>query len=204
MGTRCLAVVATVLAALVAAGAGVAGGGQSCATIRGGTIVDSAGNAVSLGYDEFGYNYQAHMFNGTYDSSDRVLDGMYWGNSGDYVDDSLIMKWSDTWLANVDCDGDGKLDRGLGTAGYDGIPATVDTSRGWLTNQNVGDYTDANGVQHYTYFAKIVWVGPGGPLWGQYKVIQEVYNDPAGGFHGLQLKVGAPGFGLNDGWTSLP
>ena len=201
MGTRCLAVVATVLTALVAAGAGVAGGGQSCTTIRDATLLDSAGNPLVLGYDQFGYNYQAHMFNGTYDSSDRVLDGMYWADplSSDYADDSLIMKWSDAWLANVDCNGDGKLDRGLVDGVADGI------SKGWLTNQNEGDYTDLDGVvQHYTYFAKIVWVGPGGSLWGQYEIIQEVYNDPAGGFHGLQVKVGAPGFGLNDGWTSLP
>ncbi len=169
---------------------------DGCFTIQGGTLLDSAGNPIVLGYDQFGYNYQAHMFNGTYDSSDRVLDGMYWGQTGDYVDDSLIMKWSDTWLANVDCNGDGKLDRGLGTDGY-----ATDTSRGWLTNQNEGDYTDANGVQHYTYFAKIVWVGSGG-LWGAYDIIEEVYNDPAAGFHGLQSKVGAPGFGLNDGWTT--
>src|SRR4051812_30964530 len=52
-----------------------------CATIQGGTITDSAGNAVSTGYDKFGYNYQAHMFNGTYDSSDRVLDGLYFGDA---------------------------------------------------------------------------------------------------------------------------
>ena len=197
MGTRWLVAVATVFSALVAAGAGVAGGGQSCATIQGGSIVDSAGNPVSLGYDEFGYNYQAHLFNGTYDSSDRVLDGTYWGATVDYADDSLIMKWSDAWLANVDCNGDGKLDRGL----VDGVVGG--TSLGWLTNQNEGDYLDSYGVeQHYTYFAKIVWVGPGGSLWGQYEIIQEIYNDPAGGTNGLQSKVGAPGFGLNDGWTS--
>lgn len=100
--------------------------------------------------------------------------------------------WSDDWLSNKDCNGDGKLDRG----GSSGI------SKGWLTNQVEGDYIDANGqTRHYTYFAKIVWVGPGGPLWGQYEVIQEVYNDPAGGFHGVQFKPVAPGFGLNDHWT---
>lgn len=195
MGTRCLAVVVTVLAALVVAGAGVAGGGQSCTSIRDGGLIDSMGNPLVLGYDAYGYNYQAHMFNGTYDAFDRVL-----GNdTSDFADDNLIMKWSDAWLANVDCNDDGKLDRGLIDGDVGG------TSLGWLTNQNEGDYFDADGVeQHYTYFAKIVWVGPGGSLWGQYKIIQEVYNDPAGGFHGLQVKVGAPGFGLNDGWTSLP
>ena len=199
MGTRFLAFVVTMLVALVAAGAGVASDGQSCTTIQDGTLVDSAGNVLGLGYDQFGYNYQAHMFNGTYDGSDRVLDGLYWADpsSSDYADDSLIMKWSDTWLANVDCNGDSKLDRGL-----IGVVAGG-TSLGWLTNQNEGNYTDAGGVeQHYTYFSKIVWVGPGGSLWGEYELIQEVYNDPAGGFHGLQLKVGAPGFGLNDGWTT--
>lgn len=171
---------------------------SSCATIAGGTITDSAGNVVRIGFDEFGYNYQAHLFVGTYDSSDRSLDGKYWGQTGDYVDDQLIMKWSDSWLANVDCDGDGKLDRGLVKGVVGG------TSLGWLTNQVNGDYdSDSDGSQdaHFTSFDKIVWTGPGSPLWGQYTIIQSVLNDPAGGFHGLQSKIGAPGFGLNDQWT---
>lgn len=172
-----------------------------CATIQGGTIMDSAGNPIQTGYDQFGYNYQAHMFNGTYDSSDRTLDGLYWGDpaSVDYADDSLIMKWSDAWLANVDCDHNNKLDRGL----IDGVPSPTNTSMGWLTNQINGDYTDVDGVHNYTWFDKIVWVGPSGSLWGEYDIIQEVINDPAGGLHGLQFKVGAPGFGLNDQWTTI-
>ena len=190
-----------VFALLTFAGTAFAGKPASCATIQGGTITDSAGNPIQNGYDQFGYNYQAHMFNGTYDSSDRTIDGKYWGSTGDYVDDSLIMKWSDAWLSNVDCNGDNKLDRGL----VDGVVGG--TSLGWLTNQNEGDYdSDGNGTQdaHYTYFAKIVWTGPGSPLWGQYTIIQEVYNDPVGGFTGLDSKLGAPGFGLNDQWTTLP
>ncbi|HML98005.1 MAG TPA: hypothetical protein PKD75_05950 [Tepidiformaceae bacterium] len=169
---------------------------QTCATIADGTITDSAGNVITSGFDEFGYNYQAHIFNGTYDSYDRVI-----GNdTSDFADDSLIMKWSDSWLANVDCDGDDKLDRGLVDGESDGI------SKGWLTNQASGDYdsdTPTDGTQdaHYTYFTKIVWVGSGG-LWGAYDVIQEVYNDPEGGFHGLLTKVGTPGFGLNEQWTT--
>jgi hypothetical protein len=166
-------------------------GNDGCATIQDGTITDTIGNVLSTGYDQYGYNYQAHMFNGTYDSSDRNLDGTYWGSTGDFVDDNLIMKWSDDWLANVDCNGDHKLDRG-----------TSGISLGWLTNQVEGDYY-VDGVRyHYTYFAKIVWVGPGGSLWGQYEVIEEIYNDPAAGFHGLQFKAAAPGFGLNDQWTT--
>ncbi|MDI6696912.1 MAG: hypothetical protein QME21_17835 [Anaerolineales bacterium] len=194
-----LTVPAILLVIFLLAGGAVSVGAQQCTTIQDGVLLDSYGNLLVLGFDEFGYNYQAHMFNGTYDSVDRKLDGKYWGATGDYVDDMLIMKWSDDWLANKDCDGDGKLDRGApGSAGYPNI------SQGWLTNHIVGDYdSDGDGIQdaHYTDFVKIVWVGPGGSLWGQYEVIQEVYNDPLSGFHGLLIKIGAPGLGLNDHWT---
>lgn len=155
-----------------------------CTTIQSGLLTDSAGNKLVVGFDQFGYNYQAHQFVGTYDSSDRNLDGTYWGQTGDYVDDKLMMKWSDAWIANVDCTGDGKLDRGL----VDGTINNV--SMGWLTNHVVGD--------SYTDFVKIVWVGSGG-LWGAYDIIQEVYNDPTGNYH---FKLGVPGLGLNDGWTT--
>ncbi|MEX2028176.1 MAG: hypothetical protein WD988_01600 [Candidatus Curtissbacteria bacterium] len=164
---------------------------SACTTIKDGTITDSAGNALVSGYDKWGYNYQAHMFNGYYDNFARPAVPVTSG-------DKLIMKWSDSWLANVDCNGNHKLDRGL----VDGVVGG--TSLGWLTNQVNGTYIDASGnTQNYTDFVKIVWTGPGSPLWEQYTIIQEVYNDPAGGFHGLLNKVGAPGFGLNDQWTAL-
>lgn len=168
---------------------------KGCATIQTGTLHDSLGNPLVVGYDQFGYNYQAHEFNGTYDSSDRVLDGTYWGSTGDWVDDHLQMKWSDDWLSSVDCNGDGKLDRGADAGG---------TSQGWLTNHVVGDYdSDGDGTQdaQFTDFVKIVWVGPGGSLWGEYEITQEVYNDPAGGFHGLLSRMPSPGLGLKDHWT---
>lgn len=167
-----------------------------CATIAGGTITDNAGNPLSVGFDQYGYNYQAHLFVGTFDSVDRQIDGTYYGTTGDFVNDALIMKWSDAWLASVDCNHDGKLDRGLVDGQVGG------TSRGWLTNEINGDYSDASGTHHYTEFTKIVWVGPGGDLWGEYTILQDVYNDPAAGSHGTDIKVGAPGFGLNDQWTT--
>ncbi len=163
----------------------------TCATISDGTITDSAGNVITAGYDKWGYNYQAHMFNGYYDNFSRPAIPVTSG-------DKLIMKWSDSWLANVDCNHDGKLDRGL----VDGI--VNGTSMGWLTNQLNGSYLDGNNVlQHYTDFVKIAWTGPKSPLWGEYTIIQEVLNDPAGGSTGLLSKDGAPGFGLNDSWTNL-
>ena len=166
----------------------------TCASIPDGTILDSAGNPITTGYDIYGYNYQAHMFNGTYDSVDRVLDDKYWGATGDYVDDKLMMKWSDSWLANVDCNNDHKLDRGL----VNGVVGGA--SLGWETNHIEGEYidTDAN-LQHYTYFAKIVWVGEGGDLWGSFHTIMENYQDPTGMSH---FHEAAPGFGLNDQWTT--
>ena len=157
-----------------------------CTKIKDGILYDSFGNLLTLGFDQFGYNYQARIFNGTYDSSDRTLDGKYWGSTGDYVDDSLIMKWSEDWLSNQDCNFDGKLDRG-GPGGT--------ASKGWLTNQIEGDYLGGDGdYHHYTYFAKIVWVGPAPSgtdpwaatrLWGEFAIIQEIYNDPYGGYHGV-------------------
>ena len=161
-----------------------------CATIQDGTITDSNGNPLETGFDIYGYNYQAHMFNGYYENYTRPAIPV---TSGDV----LVMKWSDAWLANVDCDGDHKLDRGL----VNGIVGGI--SLGWETNHVEGDYFDANGnLQHYTYFVKIVWTGPGSPLWGEYSIIEEVYNDPSAGDHGLSFKLGAPGFGLNDQWTT--
>jgi len=162
-----------------------------CAKIKDGTITDSANNPINLGSDLYGYNYQAHMFNGTYDSSDRTIDGMYFGSSGDYVDDKLIMKWSDEWLSNLDCNGDHKLDRGLNAK----TGVSTGESMGWLTNQVEGDYIGLDGdSHHYTYFVKIVFVGPAPSgtdpwaatrIWGTFATIEEVYNDPFGGYHGV-------------------
>lgn len=185
--------IATSIVTIIVPSSGAASAKQSCAAIQGGTITDSAGNPVSVGFDQFGYNYQAHLFVGTYDSVDRNLDGTYWGSTGDYIDDKLSMKWSDDWLANRDCDGNGKLDRGSA--------APYGVSQGWLTNHVVGDYVDGNGaVQRYTDFVKIGWVGPGGSLWGQYEILQEVYNDSGGG--SFRFKLASPGLGQNDHWTN--
>ncbi len=97
------------------------------------------------------------------------------------------MKWSDDWLSNLDCNYDGKLDRG-GAAG-----ANANISKGWVTNQVEGDYIGGDGdSHHYTYFVKIVYDGgaacnASSPacLWGLYTIIEEVYNDPYGGYHGV-------------------
>lgn len=183
-----LVLLAAIAAALVALP--VYASGNTCANIQSGTITDSAGNPLTVGFDQFGYNYQAHSYVGTYDGLDRVLDGKYYGQSGDWVNDKIDLKWSNDWLSNQDCNGDGKLDRG--TAGI---------SLGWETNHIVGTYVDGNGVtQSYEDFVKIGYTGPGSDLWGDYSVLQEVYNDTGGG--SFRTNLGTPGLGLNDGWTN--
>lgn len=163
---------------------------NTCATIQDGSITDNAGNILVAGFDKWGYNYQSRIFNG-------YVANLYRPAVPATSGDRLVMKWSDAWLANVDCDLNGKLDRGL----VDGNQ-TGGISRGWLTNHYNGSYIDGDGnSQKFTDFIKIVWVGPGGSLWGQYSVIQEIYNDTGSGNY--RFKDGAPGFGLNDQWTSI-
>ena len=193
-----------VLVFLVIPASTVAGKQDSCTTIQSGELVASDGSVIETGYDEWGYNYQARLFNGTY--CDAYRDAAW---CQPYKEDNLSMKWNDAWLSNQDCDGDGLLDRHYGYSSYIGSGA-------WLTNHMSGTYDGAEGETcHWTYFTKIiaaptdatltggVWysadgteIGPA--IWGEFAVIQEVSNDACAGLHGIQyLSPDHPGFG---GW----
>lgn len=194
--------VAVLIAASVSCMAGVllAAPKRSCNTIQSGSLLDSKGNVLTQGYDMWGYNYQAHMFNGYYDNYTRPDVPVMGG-------DNLQMKWNDAWLSNNDCDGDRKLDRHYGYPTYRGSGA-------WLTNHMSGSYEDNGTVCHWTYFVKIVaapldanfdagnWVTAGGivigpAIWGEFAIIQEVSNDPCAGESGLLYKSPAsPGLGV--------
>jgi len=180
-----------------------AGGSAQCATIQSGRLYASDGTLIDLGYDQWGYNYQARMFNGTY--CDAYRDAAW---CQPYADIELIMKWNDPWLANNDCDGDGLLDRHFGYSSYIGSGA-------WLTNHQSG-LVDVGGgkMKRWTYFCKIVavpadaipcgsfWCTPdheviGQSIWGEFAVIQEISNDPSLGQHGILYKSPVnPGFGF--------
>ncbi|ADB58002.1 hypothetical protein [Archaeoglobus profundus] len=120
----------------------------------------------------------------------------------EYRKDWLVMKWNDAWLSNKDCDGDGKLDTHYGYDSYIGSGA-------WETNHMWGTYELDGTICRWEYFVKIVavpedaylengtWytadgteIGPA--IWGQFAVIQEVYNDPCGGYHGIMYLSPAP------------
>ncbi len=145
-----------------------------CATIQGGKLLASTGETITITRDEFGYSYQAHIFNGVYSDVDRV-------HGGDFSDVNLQMKWNDAWLSNKSCDGNDVLDRHYGYDSYIGSGA-------WLTNHDIGFNEAGN---RWTYFVKIVaapadaykdgdtWytaddteIGP--VIWGAFAVIQQV------------------------------
>ena len=59
----CLALVLTFSTQVIA---GKGGNKSDCTTIQDGTLLTSDGRVIVPGYDEWRYNYQAHMFNGYY------------------------------------------------------------------------------------------------------------------------------------------
>jgi len=205
------------------------GAKSDCTTIQDGVLTYSAehylgGEPLMVGYDPYGYNYQAHMFKGSYANVYLGRDGFppYEGDSEAYLaenpdaeatwywpyrDVKLIMKWNDAWLSNKDCDGDDKLDRHYGFTTYIGSGA-------WETNHQSGTYEDVDGkIVKWSYFCKIVavpadatvidniWLAADGTeigpvIWGSFAIVQQVENDAGAGLHGVQyLSPSGPGFG---------
>jgi len=134
------------------------------------------GSYVTKGYDFWGYNYGANMFNGPYDHYDRA---------GEIVsNDHLKMKWSDEWMTTKCGPGaDGKpTQRGCDVktcdcTGSSGVPGA------WLTNHI--SWYDADGKK-FEYFTKIVYNPDNCPaeykIWGPYCIIQEVENGLLGNY----------------------
>ena len=175
----------------LAGGKGKGSEGAGCQTIQDGTILAALypHDVIVLGYDDWGYNYQAHMFNG-------MLSDYRRGNPDfpDWSEIKLMMKWNDAWLSNMDCgtqpglyggpyddldQPDEKLDRHYPLNSYIGSGA-------WLTNHQSGI---VDGKKR-TYFVKLVAVpddaelidgiwyntdgGEIGPeIWDQFAIIQE-------------------------------
>jgi hypothetical protein len=184
-----------ILIMLVAMPVGIvcAGKPDACTTIQSGDLQTSDGFVITTGYDEWGYNYQAHLYNGMYCESYHNADWCL-----PWADVKLSMKWNDAWLSNQDCDDDGLLDRHHGFDSYIGSGA-------WLTNHQSGEYEGEDGKTcKWNYFVKIVaapadayteegiWYNADGTeigpvIWGAFAIIQQVENDPCADIHGLQF-----------------
>ena len=194
-------VFALVLVALLAIpSAAMAGKPDSCTTIQSGELYGSDGSLLTTGYNEWGYNYQAHLFNGMwcdYHPLYRPGGAYHDWCLANYGDVKLVMKWNDAWLSNKDCDGDGLLDRHYGFDSYVGSGA-------WETNHMSG----GKGKDHWTYFTKLVaapedatkvdgiWYAADGTeigpvIWGEFATIQQV----ASGEGAYYVSPMGPGFG---------
>lgn len=177
------------------------------------------GQPIKPGYDGYGFNYQAHIFNGSF--ANYYLMGLgfppYTGDDASYLAKNpgaadtwvwwkrnvhLIVKWNDAYLSNKDRNGDGIPDRHYGFAGYKGSGA-------WFTYKESGIYTDNNGKNyHWNEFLKIAAVPVDavekGVIWydadgnaiglqqGQMAIVLIIYsdpNDPDGVYHGLYRYV---------------
>jgi hypothetical protein len=121
-------------------------------------LVAPAFGKTNSGFDQYGYNYQARLFNAKADGVDRLLDGNVWGDPT-YGNDRLVMKWSKAW----------------DDARFRGEAWNCDA---WEDNEWNGKVTGGSGE---TWHYKIVWVGPeleesscwregGQPIWGQFEV----------------------------------
>lgn len=173
---------------------------SDCTTIQSGLLTAIDGTTLTTGYDQWGYNYQTHTFNGYYPNSERSGTPATEGNS-------LIMKWNDAWLSNVDCNGDKKLDRPYGFP----EDSSFKGSGAWYTNHQSGTYLKNGEVCKWTYSAKIVavpldateregvWytadgieIGPVAWENTYAAIIQRIWNDPCAGESGLYSKGDTP------------
>ncbi len=214
--TALVALVTIVLVgALVAPALGATGG----TAIKDGVLMYSTGHYLDgtplmLGFDPYGYNYQARMFSGSYANVYLGRDGFppYMGDDAAYLAANptvethwawqyrsidLVMKWNDAWLSNKDRDDDGLLDRHYGFPSYIGSGA-------WETNHMRG----VDDGKRWTYFVKIVaapadavssagmWYSADGTeigpvIWGSFATIMEVES----GMGATYVSPFGPGFG---------
>jgi hypothetical protein len=186
-----------------------------CTTIQAGTLEYPAGRYLAgqpleVGFDAFGYNYQSHLFKGSYANVYLNGDGLppYEGDEAAYLalspsaatkwywpyrDYDVQMKWNDAWMANTDCDGDGKLDRHYGFASYRGSGA-------WQTNQYGGDgwasLMKISAVPEDAYQVGNMWYAADGTeigeeIWGEFAITQDVLS----GEGALYVSPAGPGYG---------
>lgn len=142
---------------------------------------------TTSGFDEYGYNEVAGIFNGIADGVDRNFDGLVNGGNALYANDQLVMKWNSEW------------DRG-NDEGWSNPPYYA-----WENNQWNGQVEGGSGeIWHY----KIKWIGPqddgtpwtygtptgdgGYAIWGQFEVLM---SQGTAGEHFWDCHAIATGYG---------
>lgn len=139
----------------------------------------------ATGFDSYGYNRTARVFNGTamgWCMGKMGNEAYCTGYLGKYINDKIVMKWNAEW------------DRG-NTEGWSKPPY-----KAWENNEWNGKVADGSGeVWHY----KIVWVGPctegaklpsgGYCIWGQFATIMD--QGTAGGGHSWNAHGIPSGYG---------
>lgn len=127
-------------------------------------------NATGNGFDQYGYNRTARIFNGT-GASWSVAKGLPADYLGIYAPDKLVMKWNAEWDR-------GNAESWADSNGY----------QAWENNEWNGNCANCSGaVWHY----KIVWsascTASGTPpdggycIWGQFAVLMDQGRDPSYG-----------------------
>ncbi len=102
----------------------------------------------NLGFDEFGYNYKARIFNGWYGYYDRDIEGGWVSGTGDAW---LVMKWSKDW-----------------------VPMTDEPVGAWCTNHFTWYCNDYNNYEEnwYGWETRVNWTDKSEPPYATY-LIQE-------------------------------
>jgi hypothetical protein len=141
---------------------------------------------VLAGFDQFGYNDKARIFNGTGESW-SLAKGLPADYLGIYAKDKLVMKWNAEWDR-------GNLEGWTDPDGY----------RAWTDNEWNGKREGSGEIWHY----KIAWSktcadglvpdNGGYCIWGQFEVLMDQGQDP-NLFDGHQwlAKAIANGYGAN-------
>ena len=184
------------------------------------------GTPIPTGFDPFGYNYQGHMFKGSYYNSYAGKAGFppWEGDDETYLDENpgailhwawpyrevkLTMKWNDAWLSNMDrgtqlgSDHDGAYSDLNTPDGYLDRHYPYDSYRGsgaWLTNHQSGEYELDGETIKWNYFVKIV-AAPGdayedGGIWYTAEGV-EIGSVIWGSFAIIQQVENDPGAGLH-------
>ncbi|MBN1274850.1 hypothetical protein JXA12_00960 [Candidatus Woesearchaeota archaeon] len=105
---------------------------SDCKTIRSGEIIGTNGDPVTMGSNDWGYNFQAHRFSGEYCLANELEKECPPGEP------YLKMRWNDAFLSNKDCDGDSRLDTHYGYPSYKGSGA-------WLLMELSGEEDSGDG-----------------------------------------------------------